>query len=351
MGSTGFTNLWDYFICAEEYENHLKDKHNRTCSFSFNKNFQEPIISQKIFEKGFRPKYPNNKEFAVCLTHDIDILFLQKKNILMQMLINTVKLKPAFFNDIKILIDKNKSQYISAINRILDVEAKYNAKSSFNFLSLSKQDEDFNYNIKDIDFVFDLIDKAGCEFGIHGGHNAFNDKHVLFNEKKKLEDHLDREIIGYRNHYYKFEIPTTWSVLSRSGIKYSTSFSYPDVISYRNGMCHPFIPFNKNTNEFIDILEIPSIINDFTFINYMNLSKNGAIYLCKYKIEEIASLNGAVSLLYHNNELYGIDFYDELLNFCNNNNGWLASPTELYKWWTMNEYCKQYNSKEQISSL
>ena len=351
MGNTDFTNLWDYFICAEEYENHLKDKHNRTCSFSFNKNFHKPIISQKIFETGFRPTYPNNKEFAICLTHDVDMLFLPKKNIIMQLFINAIKFKPAIFNDIKILLNKNNNKYVSAINRILEVEAKYNAKSCFNFLSLSKQDEDFNYNIKDIDSVFDLIIKAGDEFGIHGGHTAFNDKHILFNEKKKLEDKLDLEIIGYRNHYYKFEIPTTWSILSRSGIKYSTSFAYPDIISYRNGMCHPFIPVNKNTNEFIDILEIPSIINDFTLQNYMNLSTKGALDLCKNKIEEIASLNGAVTLLYHNNELFGIDFYDELLNFCHKNNGWLTSPKELYQWWTNNEYCKQYNSKEQISSL
>jgi len=344
-------NRWDHFVCAEEYGNILKDKFDRVCSFSTTKKFQKPIISQELIKNGFRPTYPNNKTFAICLTHDIDILFTPGKNNLKEIFVNTIRLNPRLFYNIKILFDKHKDHFISAIYKILEVESKYNARSSFYFLSLLKNEEDFNYNIEEIGYLIDEITKLDNEIGLHGGHNAYNNKEIISIEKNRLEKFIKKEIIGYRNHFLRFETPNTWEVLANSGIKYDTTFTYHDCIGYRNGMCHPFFPYNLKTGEFINVLEIPPVVMDFTLHDYMRIGKQEAITYCKKTIEEIASLNGAVSLLYHNSELYGIDFYDELLNFCKQNNGWLTSAKELYLWWTGKNFNKQFNTKEYINSL
>ena len=344
-------DLWDYFICAEEYYNPLKDKYNRVGSFSSFKDCLEPLISQKLVENGFCPTYPNGKTFAICLTHDIDTLFIRKKEVIKQIILSSVGSNRSLLKNITTLLNKNKSHYISSIYKILDIESKYNAKSSFYFLSLLKNDEDFNYYIEDIDFIIDMIIRSGNEIGLHGGHKAYNDKMILSDEKRRFEKILKKEIIGYRNHYLRFEIPTTWEILSGAGFRYDTTFTYHNCISYRNGMCHPFIPYSLKTNDFINILEIPLGITDFALHDYMRLDKSTALNFCKSKIEEIASLKGAVSLLYHNEKLYGFDFYDELLNFCNQNNAWLTSSEELFHWWSENNFCKQYNTKEKLSLL
>jgi len=351
MINTYNTNIWDHFVCAEEYGNILKDKFNRVCSFSTTKKFQKPIISQELIKNGFRPTYPDNKTFAICLTHDIDVLFTPRNNVLKEIFINTIRLNPHLFYNIKILFDKHKDYSISSIYEILEVEAKHSAKSSFYFLSLLKNEEDFNYEVEEIGYLIDEITKLDNEIGLHGGHNAYNNKEIISIEKNRLEKFIKKEIIGYRNHFLRFETPNTWAALANSGIKYDTTFTYSNCQGYRNGMCHPFLPYNLITEKFVNILEIPPVILDSTLRGYMRIDKQEAMNYCKKTIEEIALLNGAVSLLYHNGESYGMDFYDELLTFCKQNNGWLTSAKELYLWWTKNDFCKQYNTKEKLCSL
>jgi len=85
----------------------------------------------------------------------------------------------------------------------------------------------------------------------------------------KLEKVLGKKIVGYRNHYLKFKVPETWGLPKEAGFKYDTTLGYADCVGFRNGMCHPFKPFDLNINSYINILEIPLIIMDRTLFDYM----------------------------------------------------------------------------------
>jgi len=39
-------------------------------------------VSEFLIENGFRARYPENKTFAVCLTHDVDTLYPSLTHIL-----------------------------------------------------------------------------------------------------------------------------------------------------------------------------------------------------------------------------------------------------------------------------
>ena len=38
----------------------------------------DPRVSRFLVENGLRPEYPDGKKFAVCLTHDIDVVYPQR---------------------------------------------------------------------------------------------------------------------------------------------------------------------------------------------------------------------------------------------------------------------------------
>jgi peptidoglycan/xylan/chitin deacetylase (PgdA/CDA1 family) len=293
-----------------------------------------------LIEKGLRPEYPDGKKFAVCLTHDIDVVYPDKLCII----IRTAK---AFSHrnikeSIKLPLCRINKKWNPCWNfrEIIELEAKYNAKSSLYFLALRPGEKDFNYKIEDLKDELKFISDHGWEIGLHGGHESYNNLEDIKEKKKRLENVLGKEIIGYRNHYLRFKVPDTWELLSKANFKYDTTFGYSDCAGFRNGMCHPFKPYNINTGKQIDIIEIPLIVMDRTlFRDYMRLDVKKSWELIKSLIDKVEQYNGVITILWHNNtsiDDQGLKYYEKFLKYVSDKNAWITSGEEIYKWWTTN---------------
>ncbi len=65
--------LWELFTKKEEYESQLLDQYQRFPYYlSKHRECLEPQVSAFLMQNGLKVEYPDNKKFAVCLTHDID---------------------------------------------------------------------------------------------------------------------------------------------------------------------------------------------------------------------------------------------------------------------------------------
>ena len=203
----------------------------------------------------------------------------------------------------------------------MELEAKYNAKSSFYFMVLKPGEQDFNYEIDDLEEELKFISDHGWEIGLHGGHESYKSFEDLKEKKHKLEKVLGKQVIGYRNHYLRFKVPDTWELLSKAGFKYDATFGYADCAGFRNGVCHPFRPFNRNTEK------------------QMRLDAKNAWELIKRLIDKVEQYNGVATILWHNNMLVEgqyLKFYENLLEYVSSKNGWIASGEEVFNWWTAN---------------
>ena len=332
------TELWDLFTRKEEYNLTFSDQYDRFPYYLSNqKNVFEPSVSKFLVENGLKPHYPDGKQFAVCLTHDIDVVYPEK-------------LYP-IIGSIKALARGNLTEAMKTpfsrvhrkcnpcwnLRKIVELEAKYDAKSSFYFLALNSEETDFNYNIKDIESELGFISDNGWEVGLHGGHESYNSLEDIKEKKSRLEEILGKRVIGYRNHYLRFNVPNTWELLSKAGFKYDTTLGYPDCAGFRNGMCHPFRPFNLNEGRQIDIVEIPLVIMDCTlFRDYMRLDFKKAWEFTKSLIDTVEQYNGVITILWHNTYMQGenLKFYDEILNYCSKKNAWITSGEEVWNWWS-----------------
>jgi hypothetical protein len=105
------------------------------------------------------------------------------------------------------------------------------------------------------------------------------------------------------------------------------------MVGFRNGMCHPFRPFNLNTNKEIEILEIPLAIMDVTlFENYLKLDARRAWEITKLLIDNVRSCNGVLTVLWHNTlMLKDLKFYEKILEYCNRNNALMTSGEEIWR--------------------
>ncbi|MDP4197846.1 MAG: polysaccharide deacetylase family protein [Bacteroidota bacterium] len=335
------TELWDLFTKKEEYNLTFSDCYDRFPYYlSSQRSIFDPRVSRFLVENGLRPEYPDGKKFAVCLTHDIDVVYPGK----LYPIIGTAKAltKGNVTDAVKIplcRICKSLNPYWN-FREIMELEAKYNAKSSFYFLALRSGEKDFNYEIEDLEAELKFISSQGWEVGLHGGHESYSSLEDIKEKKQRLEKVLGKKIIGYRNHYLRFKVPDTWELLSKANFKYDTTFGYSDCVGFRNGMCHPFKPYNINTGKQIDIIELPLIVMDRTLsMDYMRLDIKKAWELIKSLIDKVEQYNGVITILWHNNtsiDGQGLKYYEKFLKYVSDKKAWIASGEEVYNWWSTN---------------
>jgi len=328
--------LWDLYTKEEEYNPFIPDKHERFRYYlSRHRNIFEPQVSKFFIENGCKVSYPENKKFAVCLTHDIDVLYLPKLTSIFESYKSFLKGQIiTSLNQFKPLINKKYNPWWN-IKKIIEIEERYNAKSSFYFLTLEKNEIDFNFTIDELEPEITYIYDNGCEVGLHGGFGEYNNADKIVEKRKRLEKILGKKVVGYRNHYIKFKTPDTWEILSKAGFLYDTTFGYADCVGFRNGMCHPFKPYNLKTEKEIDILEIPLVIMDCTLFEYMHLEIDEAWKTIKMLIDTVERYYGVITILWHNT--YMIDkkyeLYEKILSYCVKRNAWLTTCHNVAKWW------------------
>ena len=332
--------LWDVFTRKEEYSPKQLDSHNRFAyAFSDYRDIFEPNVSKFLIENGLKVEYPENKKFAVCLTHDVDEIYPPLHHTILSSIYH---IKNFDFNKLKDqLFWKNKGKEFSPyrnFEEIMDLEEKYGAKSSFYFLATDKDIRRFRYNIEDLENELGSIVDKGWEVGLHGGYYAYNDLEEIKKEKDRLEKVLGKDVIGYRNHYLRFKVPDTWELLAKAGFKYDTTLGYDNIVGFRNGMCHPFKPFNLNSDKEVDILEIPLNIMDGALFGSVK-SSNEAWETTKKLIDTVERYNGIITLLWHNNAFNcpfrerWIRLYKKILKYCYEKNAWMTSGEEIWRWW------------------
>jgi peptidoglycan/xylan/chitin deacetylase (PgdA/CDA1 family) len=340
-----YAHRFDHELSALAFKN-KKGDHKRALDITYasRKKFcsheyaREMPVSRYLDLHGIKCCYPDNKKFAVCLTHDIDDISQPLSHIINSSLYT---LKKSGFKGAKELIPGNSSkpgQYKN-FKKIMEIEKKYGAVSSFYFLATDKDPLRFRYDIEEILEDLESIRDSGFEIGLHGGYYAYCDPVMIKKEKDRLEKACRANVIGYRNHYLMFKFPDTWRYLASCGFKYDSSMGFNDISGSRNGMCHPYRPYDPIKGEEIDIFEIPLMIMDSSLLSHEGDIKK-AWETSKIIIDTVESLNGVLTLCWHNNVFsyapkeQWARLYEKILSYCHEKNAWMTSGREIYSWFT-----------------
>jgi len=326
-------DLWDLFTCREEYHSPLRDRYDRFPYYaSTNRNIFEPRVSQYLHDEGYRLEYPEGKKFAVCLTHDIDVLY---KTTVSKGFAALQNLQGSRFSGFLHSVMEMHSKKIPWYNfcETMALEDQYGAKSSFYVLAQNPDDPYYTYDIRDCETTFGEIIDNGWEVGLHGSESAYNNPVEIREKKQKLEKILNKSVVGYRNHFLRFRVPETWEHVRDAGFLYDSTLGYADCIGFRNGMCHPFKPYNLTQQHEIDLIEIPLTIMEETLDRYMKLDSRTAWAMITRLIDSVEACEGVITLLWHNT--YLVDehrkFYEKILKYCADKNAWMTSGEEIIR--------------------
>lgn len=337
--------IWNIFSAQQEFGKLSRDKYDRFPFKKSNFDAQEPIVSRFLHHSGFIPKYPDGKSMAVCISHDVDVL-INSKWPLKTMVNQQVKaFLKADFPRIK-LNHKYFKRHINtnySIKNLIDYLKAKNIKSSFYFLSLTPNDQDFNYLVEEVKGEIEYAINNDFEIGLHGGHKAYNSYEKLITEKENLEKTLGQKLDGYRNHYLRLNYPQTLQNLEEANFKYDTTFGFAESIGFRNGMCYPFMPYDSETRKYLKVYELPLMAMDDTLFNYMNLNPINAFNHLVSLTQKVKSVNGVLTLLWHNNEFFtekGVTF-KKIIDFLETQNVWFTTSKNLVEWFEQQGYFEE----------
>ncbi len=299
----------------------------------------KPQFSELSVNNSSILKYPNGKKFAVCLVHDVDVIYPSLSDIFYS---SFRYMKKGSINDgFKMFFSRFSKKLNPFFNfeKVIELERKYGATSGFYFTVLNKGEKGYNYNISDLACELKNIRENGWEIGFLGSQNPLCDLKDIVSRKMKLEDVLRDKVVGYGSPYYYFSTPETWKLLDLAGFEYAIAFVDPG--SHLGGSrCSPFRAHDIEKKE-IYIIVLPLNILDcnipgsFTNANSSDIDIENSWAYIKQLIDQMSECSGVLTLHFSSIVMMGegLEFYERILSYCSKKNSWMTSGKEVMEWW------------------
>lgn len=357
------------FFMVSRYEEvvlDVRDQHDRfpaSASLAFKEGFLDrPIVNEYIDllwdwikflhpDLQRHPLWPNGKEFAVCLTHDVDntrrycfpnIIRLAGSMIIRQRRFLTAL--AMFFDYGRVLAGLKKDPF-DTFDYFLETEAKDGIVPSFYFMAGGNHVPFDERDTLEKSRVADLalrLKSRGCEIGLHPSFDTYNSPEMMAAEKAMLDRIFGGSHYGCRQHYLRFRVPQTWHIQEQLGFLYDTSMAFADHVGFRCGYCLPFRPFDLLQNRVLGLWELPLTVMETSLRskNYQHLmSEEGYKYIVSL-IETVKKHSGLFILLWHNSTLNKYsewagwkDIYEGVVKYIEQEKPLVTSAEHIVRLW------------------
>lgn len=344
-------DLWELFTDTEAYTPPVLDEHQRFMYASSKKHdVMNPRVSVYMLSQGYQFHYPEEKTWVLLLTHDVDDLEVLNRHLLISLsyLPRNGDFK-GVYNLLKGRVNNRFSPYKN-FKKIIELEQRYDATSTFFFLSAQEDIFGRKYNLEEIRDVLGFLIDNGCEIGFHTNYYSYDNAEKIKQEKIHMESIIGHSVIGARNHVLRFQLPQSWEILSEAGFAYDSTYGYTDMIGFRNGVCHPFVPYNKTSDQPIDILEISLNLQDWTVGFLMKNTPEQTWLYMKQLFDTVQKNHGVLTILWHNwtysyptsiGTMFGKKWtilYEKILRYASEHNAWITNCKNLYSYYENHEF-------------
>ena len=316
-----FASSFFMLTCWEEYVNKTRDLHNMfpaTASLAYKYDFlNRPIVNEYVEMFWNMLKYlgcnqkRKEKKYELVLTHDVDNIFKWKNFGLFVRNIagDIIKRKNAS------LVVENIRQYFGKnpydmFDFLMDLSEKNGVKSHFFFMSggTSKFDNNYSINQPFVKKIREKIKSRGHLIGFHPSYNSYNYQKQWEEEYSNLSTEILQKVKIGRQHFLRFEIPTTWQIWEDNNMEWDSTLTYPEKEGFRCGTCYEYSVFNILNRKKLKLKELPLTVMEVTMVGHQNLVPEIMEKRIIKLINNVKNYNGKFVLLWHNsnfnNELW-----------------------------------------------
>ncbi len=334
----GIDLIGSAFYMLSRYEEAVKfnrDKHNRfpaTASLAYQEHFiKRPIVNEyiEILWACMRRLWPQierkPRDCRMLVSHDVDSPYdyLYKTPIrLIRRMVSDVFFRHKPIKALESLRDWIKVRHKKEISDdpyytfeyIMKLSEHHGLTSTFYFItdhSAGKIDGLYTMDNPEIRRLLRCIHERGHHIGLHASYNSYRDAVQTAKEFRILKQVCEVENIeqtkwGGRQHYLRWETPTTFCNYTSAGLDYDTSLSFADHAGFRCGICYEYPVYDVVSRKPLKLRERPLVVMECSVIgeDYMGLgSGEQAFELFQQLKKNCYQFKGDFTLLWHNDRL------------------------------------------------
>ncbi|MGH2995405.1 MAG: hypothetical protein ACRDM9_03720 [Gaiellaceae bacterium] len=363
---------------VEEYENAHRDRWGRW-EFGFSENFHAgclwvPEVDRWVAERraelapatALEPLWPGGRRFAVCLTHDVDLVSLRStpRQIVRyaraglardgttpgRQLLRLARPPVRIARSLRSGIARVPSTR-ETLERSVALEAERGAVASYLFTvppSIGRSRYDCVYSPGDAclfrgarrrvaDVMRTLADE-GFDVGLHGSYGGGAHPGALAAERAALERATGLRVTTTRQHLLHWDARWTPRLQAEAGLRVDSSLGFNRNVGFRAGTSLPFRHFDVAARRPLELLEVPLVVQDVALLGSYGLELDVALAcsVVRELVDSAASVGGAVTLSFHPDKLVQpewLSLYEWSLDYAVAHEGWLTSLARLEEWW------------------
>lgn len=209
--------------------------------------------------------------------------------------------------------DYSLDPYRSAIDWIMDENEKAGNRVAFYFICAQtdeKMDTSISIDEPRMRAIMRSVHARGHEIGIHPGYDTYKNPVKFAQSVSKLrhimeEEDIGQDALGGRQHYLRWETPTTAQLWEANGLIYDSTLTYVDHAGFRCGTCREYHMYDLNKRRPLNLLQRPLVVMESAVIGMqgvgMGLGYSNEARELIYRYKRICHLfDGDFTLLWHN---------------------------------------------------
>ncbi len=371
LGDADLVGIFHLLARREEHESGVRhNNHNWELSLgqiSRREQALRPVVEEQIatwreqgkiapLSSAAEVQWPSNKRFALCLTHDIDILqeYLWRERLRHLWRVRTApgefraKIIGSFLKQVARRFLAVPGLKSPPLDSWLEVEDRFGFRSTCHFFAdtiATRTWDDVFYRYDDtviydgkkcpIGEVVGRIADAGWDVGLHGSHRAHFDEGILQAELESVEAAARCNVVSARQHHLTYDIRTTPIIQERVGLRIDSSLGSNIDIGFRCGTGMPFRMYDLVGDRPLDLIQIPLVVQDNPLAALSANDEKLMVARCVELMERVARVGGAITLLWHNQHRPGslmFRVYERVLEEAAQRGAWGCSMSQLNSW-------------------
>ncbi len=364
------------FLRLEEYETDRRDRWGRW-DFDQSESFhagrhREPDLDRWVAAQRaelaettqLEPLWPDGRRFAVCLTHDVDLISERStprqaarhawagrdRGGLGRIAGPPVRLARAVRTGIARVPSARET-----LERSAALEADRGATASYLFTvppaggpgrydCVYAPDDPclFRGERRRVADVMRALAADGFDVGLHGSYEAGLRPGALAAERASLERATGLEITTTRQHLLHWDVRSTPRLQEAAGLRVDSSLGFNRDVGFRAGTSLPFRHFDVAMRERLGLLQVPLVAQDASLLDSWGrgLDAPKASEIVTQLLDRAAELGTAATLVFHPDKLVRpgwLALYEHALDHAAERGAWLTSLAQAARWWEARE--------------
>ena len=352
----------------EEYETARRDRWG-CWDHEYSESFRVAEIDRWVAEHRSEPLWPNGAPFAVCLTHDVDLVsesstprqvaryaragFAHAGTTAREHALRLAR--PAVRVARSLRAISRAPSMRETLERSVELEIERGVVASYLFTVppvVGRSRYDCVYAPDDpcrfrgrrqriADVMRELADE-GFDVGLHGSYEGAFRPGGLAAERGTLERATGLDITTTRQHVLHWDVRWTPRLQADAGLRVDSSLGFNRTVGFRAGTSLPFRWFDVRARRSVDLLEVPLVVHDAALLGpiAVRADPSDAVKSVRAALDGAHDTGTAVTLVFHPDKLIRSEWlvlYERSLDYARERGAWITSLRGLEHWWRERE--------------